>query len=71
MHHETCHRSSAKTLAAVRHLSESAVNNPVRKNFFCGLIPLRLEPAGTDPLPELREPLPEHPRARIRFLPES
>ena len=53
-------QSPEATLAAVRHLSENAINNPPRKNHFRKLIPLEVPRAGEDfSLPPLPAPRPE------------
>ena len=52
------------SLAAVRHLSESAVNNPTRKNIIVPFAERTAKPAAGYELP----PLPEPPKPARHFF---
>jgi len=56
------------SLSAIRLLSETAINNPPRKNLFTGLIPVAAPRASLNELPPLVDSPPEKCTARRRLL---
>ena len=61
-------KNAEASLAAVRTLSETAINNPPRKNHFTDLIPLKLERAPNSESPPLPEARRERRTARTTLL---
>ena len=53
------------SLAAVRRLSESAINNPPSKNIIVPFVERAAKPASGYELPELPEPRPEKATAHL------
>lgn len=56
-------KNAEASLAAVRLLSETAINNPPRKNHYAKFLPVVLKPVTGRELPELPEPRRDHSNA--------
>ena len=63
-------KTAEESLAAVRLLSETAINNPPRKNIIVPWVPMTAKPAAGYELPELPEARPDKTNAR-QLLPIS